>query len=360
VVLLASTKGQPDYVLFNGEDLGVPVTDLSLYPEGARDIGNECSGDAAGGAGVETRYVDIETFDVSRLLKDTNHVVFEREETSTATVRSAPPVKAEGEDYIHPCSVILTVRRPGASPAPDFSVDAPVATGAYAGEEATIQATVRNHGARPDGKIAVVFSVDGRAVRTVQVEPARSGVQQVETGVTLAEGRHTISVRVDATGDADPVDNEASVELTVGTIPDLSVAIGAPVRAGAEAHAASPQQSPAPLVALVAGLSLAALLAAMRPPGGKIAIALVAGAVIVAACPLVAPPAAAAGFSDYTIPITVRNGGGATSAPSTLPSTWTGRRRRSSRSRGSAPGQRHHRSSAVHDARETPDQGRRG
>jgi len=152
--------------------------------------------------------------------------------------------KPEGEDYIHPCSVILTVRRPGASPAPDFSVDAPVATGAYAGEEATIQATVRNHGARPDGKIAVVFSVDGRAVRTVQVEPARSGVQQVETGVTLAEGRHTISVRVDATGDADPVDNEASVELTVGTIPDLSVAIGAPVRAGAEAHAASPQQSP--------------------------------------------------------------------------------------------------------------------
>jgi subtilase family serine protease len=48
----------------------------------------------------------------------------------------------------------------------------------------------------------------------------------------------------------------------------------------------------------------------MRPPGGKITVVLVAGAVIVAACPLVAPPAAAAGFSDYTIPITVRNGGG--------------------------------------------------
>jgi len=311
VVLLASTKGQPDYVLFNGEDLGVPVTDLSLYPEGARDIGNECIGDATGGAGVEARYVDVETFDLGRLLKDTNHVVFERGRDLDGDGEiSTTGSKPEGEDYIHPCSVILTVRRPGASPAPDFSVDAPVATGAYAGEEATIQATVRNHGARPDGKIAVVFSVDGRAVRTVEVEPARSGVQQVETGVTLAEGRHTISVRVDATGDADPVDNEASVELTVGTIPDLSVAIGAPVRAGAEAHAASPQQSPAPLVALVAGLSLAALLAAMRPPGGKIAIALVAGAVIVAACPLVAPPAAAAGFSDYTIPITVRNGGG--------------------------------------------------
>ncbi|MDI3506536.1 MAG: hypothetical protein PWQ69_516 [Methanomicrobiaceae archaeon] len=308
VVLLASTKGQPDYVLFNGEDLGVPVTDLSLYPEGARDIGNEHSDDAAGGAGIETRYVDVETFDVSRLLKDTNHVVFERGRDLDGDGEiSTTGSKPEGEDYIHPVSAILTVQRSGAAPAPDFTVDIPVVTGAYAGEEATIQATVRNYGTRPDGKIGVVFSVDGSVVKTIEIEPARSGVQQVETGVTLTEGRHTITVQVDAGGDSDPTDNKASVQLTVGTVPDLSVAIGAPGRGGLEAgaQAAPTQQAPAPLFALVAGLFVAAFLA-RRPPGGKTAVLLIAGVVIVAAC----PPAAAAGYLDYTIPITIKNGSG--------------------------------------------------
>ena len=306
VVLLASTKGQPDYILFNGEDLGVPMTDLSIYPEGARDIGNEHIGDATGGAGVEARYVDVETFDVGRLLKETNRIVFEqgRDLDGDGEI-STTGSKPEGEDYIHPVSAILTVQRPGASPAPDFAVDTPVVTGAYAGEEATIRAMVRNYGARPDGKIGITFSVDGSAVKTVEVEPARSGVQQVETGVTLAEGRHTVAVRVDAAGDADPADNEASMQLTVGTVPDISVAIGAPVRAGAGAHAAPPQQSPAPLAALLLGLSLAALFR-VRPPGGKAMAILAAGAVIVAACPF----AAAAGFSDYTVPVTIKNGGG--------------------------------------------------
>ncbi|MDK2889385.1 MAG: hypothetical protein PWR21_16 [Methanoculleus sp.] len=312
-VLLASTKGQPDYILFNGEDLGSPVTDLSLYPEGARDIGNEHIGDATGSAGTDSRYIDVETFDVGRLLKETNTIVFERGrdldgDGEITTIGSQP----EGEDYIHPCSVILTVQRPDASPAPDFAVDTPVVAGAYAGEEATIQATVRNYGARPDGTIGVVFSVDGVAVGTVEVEPARSGVQQVETGVTLAEGRHTVSVRVDGGGEADPTDNKASTDLTVGTIPDLSVAIGAPVRSGvaAGAQAAPTQQSPAPLLAQFAGLCLAALLAALRPPGGKTAAVLVAGVVIVGLSPLMVPPGAAAGFSDYTIPVTITNGGG--------------------------------------------------
>jgi len=308
VLLIASTKGQPDYVLFNGEDLGVPVTDLSLYPEGARDIGNERIGDATGGAGQEARYVDVETFDVGRLLKETNHVVFERGRDLDGDGEiSTTGSKPEGEDYIHPVSAILTVQRSGVSPAPDFSVDTPVATGAYAGEEATIRATVRNYGVRPDGKIGATFSVDGSVVKTVEVEPARPGVQQVETGVILAEGRHTITVRVDAGGDSDPTDNEASMQLTVGTVPDLSVAIGAPVRGrlATAAQAAPTQQAPTPLFALVAGLALAAFLA-KRPPGGKTAVLLLVGMVIVAACPL----AAAAGYLDYTIPVMIKNGGG--------------------------------------------------
>ena len=312
VVLLASTKGQPDYILFNGEDLGVPMTDLSIYPEGARDIGNEHIGDATGGAGVEARYVDVETFDVGRLLKETNRIVFERgRDLDGDDEISTTGSKPEGEDYIHPVSAILTVQRPGASPEPDFAVDTPVVTGAYAGEEATIRAMVRNYGVRPDGKIAVAFSVDGSVVKTVEVEPARSGVQQVETGVTLAEGRHTVAVRVDAAGDADPADNEASMQLTVGTVPDLSVAIGAPIRGGLEAgaQAAPTQQAPAPLFALFAGLVLVAFLM-MRPPGRKITIALIAGAGIVAISLLAIPPATAAGYLDYTIPVTIKNGGG--------------------------------------------------
>ncbi len=310
VALVASTRGQPDYILFNGEDLGVPVTDFSIYPEGARDIGNERSGDATGNPGTETRYVDVETFDVSLLLRDTNSVVFERgrDLDGDGEINSVGS-KPEGEDYIHPVSAILAVQRPGATPQPDLAIDTPVAVGAYAGEEATIRATVRNYGTRPDGKIAVTFSVDGTSIKTVEVEPDRSGIQQVETGVTLTEGRHTVTVRVDAGGDADPTDNEASLDLMVGTVPDLSVAIGSPVRGGIEARAAPTQQAPAPFFALVAGLALAALFM-LRPPGGKRASALIAGLAIVAVLLLAVPQVTAAAYLDYTVPITIKNGGG--------------------------------------------------
>ncbi|QYZ79962.1 DUF3344 domain-containing protein [Methanofollis formosanus] len=313
ILLLASTKGQPDYVRFNGEDLGVAPDDPSLYPAGARDIGNERCFDATGGLGTEARYVDVETFDVGALLKETNHVLFERgrdlDDDGTITTTGDKP---EGEDYIHPCCAILTVKRPGADPAPDLSVDIPEVRGAYAGEEATVQATVRNHGARPEGMITAVFSVDGEPVETITVEPDVSGVQEVAANVTLDEGRHTLSVRVDAGNDLDPADNEASDTVRVGTIPDLAVKIGTPTRTGAGEP--DTQHSPSPFCALVAGLCIAVLLA-RRPPGGKLAAMLIAGAVIAASCPLAISPAAAAGYEDYTVPVTITNLGGSDTPP---------------------------------------------
>ncbi|WP_067052106.1 DUF3344 domain-containing protein [Methanofollis ethanolicus] len=306
ILLLASTKGQPDYVVFNGQDLGVPPADMSNYPDGALDIGDERCGNAMGGAGTDTRYVDFETFPVGSLLKENNTILFERgRDLDGDGVITTTGTKPEGEDYIHPCIAILTARLSGAQSGPDITVDTPRVKGAYVGEEATVLATVRNYGSKPAGTIPVAFSVDGKIVQTIAAAPAASGVQEVGAKMTLAEGRHTISVRAGESA-------EASVPVRVGTIPDLAVRIGTPVSAGAGKTGS--QQSPLPLFAACAGLFIAAFLV-RRPPGGKCAAILIAAAVIVSSCPLIAPPVAAAGYADYTVPVTITNSGGS-DAPS--------------------------------------------
>ncbi len=314
VLLLASTKGQPDYVLFNGQDLGLPPADMSNYPDGALDIGNEICFDATDGAGTESRYLDLETFDVGGLLQGGDNVVlFERgRDLDGDGAISTTGAKPEGEDYIHPCMAILTVRQSGSGAGPDYAVDTPLVNGAYAGEEATLQATVRNYGSQSGGTLRVVFSVDGTAERTVTVEPAASGVQQVETSMALSEGGHTVSVRVESGEDADLSDNEASTDVTVGTIPDLAVSIGNPVRSGAEASAA--QKSPFPLAAVAAGICIAGFLA-RKPPGRKCLAALLAVAVIAVSCPVIVHDAAAAGYEAYTVPVTITNNGGSDAPP---------------------------------------------
>jgi len=313
VLLLASTKGQPDYVQFNGKDLGVSPADMTNYPEGALDIGNERCGDATGGTGTDARYLDVETFDVGGLLQENNLVFFERgrdlDGDGEITTTGAKP---EGEDYIHPCIAILAVKTSGSGSGPDFAVDAPVAKGAYAGEEASVQATVRNYGTLPAGSVRVIFSVDGTVEQTIALDPAVSGVQVVETNLILTEGQRTISVRVEADGDLDPSDNEASASFRVGTIPDLGVSIGTPARAGTESTGS--QQSPVPVLAAVAGLC-AAFFIVRRPPGGKLAAPLIACALIAPSMLLIVSPAAAAGYEDYVVPITITNGGGS-DAPS--------------------------------------------
>lgn len=306
ILLVASTRGQPDYVVFNGQNLGVSPADISSYPDGALDLGDERCNNAMGGAGTDSRYVDFEAFDVSSLLKENNTVLFERgRDLDGDGVITTTGAKPEGEDYIHPCVAILTARRAGTQSGPDITVDTPRVKGAYAGEEATVLATVRNYGSRPAGKIPVTFSVDGKVMQTLAVDPAASGVQDVEAKMTLAEGRHTISVRAGESA-------EASVQVRVGTIPDLAVRIGTPVSAGAGNTGS--QQSPLPLFVVCAGLVVAAFLA-RRPPGGKCAAIFIAGAVIASSCPLIAPPVAAAGYADYTVPVTITNSGGS-DAPS--------------------------------------------
>lgn len=312
VVLIASTKGQPDYVLFNGQDLGVSPADMTNYPDGALDIGDEECGNANGGTGTDARYVDVETFDVSGLLKKSNVVRFERGRDLNGDGEiTTTGAKPEGEDYIHPCIAILTVKASSSEAGPDFAVDTPVAKGAYAGEEANVRATVRNYGAQPSGSVQAIFSVDGTVERTIAFDPVVSGVQTVATNLTLAEGQREVSVRVEAAGDLDPSDNEASASFRVGTIPDLGVEIGAPASAGAESE--ETQQSPVPVLAVVAGLCVAALLF-RRPPGGKLAALLIACALIAPSMLLIVSPAAAAGYEDYVVPITITNSGGSDSS----------------------------------------------
>ncbi|NVO67925.1 DUF3344 domain-containing protein [Methanofollis tationis] len=297
VVLLATNQGQPDYVVFNGHDAGV-----------AGDIGDERSFNAEGGAGIPTRYTDAETFDVTAYLGGDNLLTFERGrdtdgDGSISTTGSDP----EGEDYIHPVFAALVLRPRNGIAAPDISLRDLTVSGAYAGETARLSVRIDNRGTRPSA-MTVTWSVDGAPVATDRLTPAASGVQTATAQWPAVEGVHEIGVRVDAPGDRNAGDNALSRTITVGSLPDIVVSVGAPVRSG---DAPAPTASPLPLTAALAAMGIGAL-AAGRSKRSIAAFIMVA--LVLAAC-TIAPACAAGSLAGYTLPVTISNTGGSDAAP---------------------------------------------
>ena len=308
ILLLTGTRGQPDYVTFNGRDLGIAATPADEYPAGARDIGNERSNDADGNTGTDTRYVDLETFDVTGLIKEVNEIRFERGrdlngDGDISTTGSLP----EGEDYIHPTLALLAVTRSGQAGVPSYNLEGLEIKNAYTGAEATISALLTNAGVYTGSPVEVIYSVDGTPVQNDQVTVDRRGIRQVSTTWSAAGGIHTITV---SAGEA-----TVSRQVEVGSPPVLSVSIGAPRRGDDSGTSGVPvTRAPLSILPVMTGLFAVCLLA-RRSSSRSLHLSFVL--MLVAAGPagavLLAPPAAAAGTQEileYTVPVTVTNNGG--------------------------------------------------
>lgn len=309
ILELTGTQGQPDYVLLNGNDLGVTPSDASQYAAGAKDIGDEVSFDASGGKGTSSRYVDVETFDVTGKLSAENTIEFQRgrdlngdgEITTTGD-------KPEGEDYIHPVLAMITVQKAKtAATGPDLAVEGVAAVNAYDGETGQITATLRNLGTAV-GSAEVTFSVDGKTVGAKAVAVDKSGIQTVSQDWAATSGSHTLKVEAAVDGDTDTSNNAGEKAVTVGALPDLVLTMGAPTRPGATARSASPYAA----IAFIAGIGAAAALAARRPPRGR-ALPAMLSLVLLASLGLLASLYVASAADDtglYLLPVTIKNTGG--------------------------------------------------
>jgi len=327
IIELTSTRNLPDYVQFNGKDLGSPASGTN-YAAGAYDIADEMSYNngylGPGGKTVMGRYWDIEIFDVTSLVKTGSNVVTflrGRDLNGDKFIQSNTE-PYEGEDYLHPVFAMLTLEKPraasggttGSSGAgTDLAIGKVEVANAFKGQTATITATLQNLGARPASPVSVIFSVDGSTIETKQVTVDASGVQQVSASWPATDGAHTISTEVRVAGDINTANNIGTKAITVGSLPDLAVSIGAPKSPGS-----APDQQKSPLPAVLAIPAAALSFALYRFIRRKDSATLIHSAsflfalLLVSASIPVLVPAVTAGETTrlYLIPVTVKNTGG--------------------------------------------------
>jgi subtilase family serine protease len=225
--------------------------------------------------------------------------------------------KPEGEDYLHPVFAMLTIHKPRTQTSgPDLSVKQVTLKDAYAGENATISATLENLGAGTKSPVTLLFSIDGNPIGSQTITLEQSGIQQVSAPWTAIAGHHTIQVEAQIAGDTNNTNNIVKQEADIGGLPDLKVSLNPPVKSG---DTAQDQKSPLDSSLLVGALVITGIvtLKKYRPPRkppaclktviGLSLIILVIGAGI----PLVASPAAAAeNTRTYTLPVMIKNIGG--------------------------------------------------
>jgi subtilase family serine protease len=313
---LTGTKGQPDYIFFNKKDLGKPVTDTKNYPTGAYDIGDETSFNAGYRAPVDSRYADMEIFDVKNLIKSgNNEIIFERgRDLDGDGVITETGEKPEGEDYIHPVFAMLMLKKPlQVASGPDLVIGQITTKDAYTGEMASINATLQNLGTMPTSPATVLFTVDGIEVARQQVIVEKSGIQQVSAPWTASAGSHVVKVEVQVTGDPDTSNNRVQKDVVIGSLPDLAVSVDAP--RSAAASATRPQKSPLSMATVVSAgvltLGACGILHHRNDKDARKIVSLIFSLLIVSAgIPVFIPAATAADTTQYQVPVTIKNIGG--------------------------------------------------
>jgi hypothetical protein len=322
IVEIATGRGQPDYLLMNGRIPGSPAADGPVYLAGASDIGDERSfnaGHSDGAGGTESRYVDMEVFDVTGLLGSDNTVTFLRgKDLDDDGFITTTGEKPEGEDYIHPVLAVLTIERTGGIVAgPDLAIEGITVKDAFDGTNGTITATLLNFGPATESRALVTFSVDGTTIATQQVAVDRSGVQQVSAEWAATAGSHVVRVEAGVDGDTNVSNDAATKALNIGGLPDLVLNMGAPTRPVSSPSTQSGM--PYALLAAAAGLAIAVGLVARRPPGKRRAMAVLLPVAVVLsavlALTLYSPPSsslaiAQGGAGASLLPVTISNTGG--------------------------------------------------
>ncbi|WP_321504607.1 DUF3344 domain-containing protein [uncultured Methanoregula sp.] len=319
VLLLAGGKGQPDYVQFNNHYLGAPVRTVNGF--NVTDIGDEVSFNADGGRGIESRYVDAETFRVDNSVQAANTVRFIRGidldgDRAITTTGDSP----EGEDYIHPVMAILALKKNGISTSPDLAIESLTAGNAYNGKVATLTAEVRSYGVQPKDAVPVAFFVNGNLINTTNSVLHPGGITRVSVPWQATTGTYTLSAEVSVPGDSQPGNNGAQHQATIGTPPDLSVSVGAPVHKDAVPGAGA-TKAPLSFIPVIAGIGALALLRRRGGPGSTLPAVVLTLVILAATASLVAPAGAVSDVQEYSLPVQIANNGGS-DAPSFVVSVY--------------------------------------
>jgi len=303
VAYTASNAAQPDYLVFNGNDLGIEL------PDGTRNIANERSFSATGGEGIPSRYMDVERFDVTGYVGERNEIIFERgrDLDGDGQIKTTGAF-VEGNDYLHPVLAVLTLKKDRGATPPDLAVTDLGISNAYAGETATVTADIRNYGGVPGVAPTVTFRADGVVFAEEQIEMGHEGQSVVSVPWNPASGTISLTVSAEVAGDRNLDNNLLTRSITVGTPPDLAVTVHAPRRSGDDTGVPaeeSPLQGGIILIALLSAL----LIAGKRMRGSLSAILIVM--LVVSSVGLLIPVATAEGaYVAYDLPVTIRNNGG--------------------------------------------------
>ncbi len=232
VVYLTSSKGLPDYLQFNGNQLGTtPQYLLDMgYQIGVTDIANEVSGDACSGSGIRTSYFDIEYFDVLEYIQTDNVLTFllGRDLDGDGKIGDN-----EGEDYLHPVITSLVLKhRTATNPGVDLSIEVEMDENSLIeGNDVEIPVVIGNPGGLYEGSVKIRLNVDGSEASTTDVNMDASGVIRSTINWHAAAGPHLLEIIVDPENvvqESNENNNVYEAEVDVNTRPDLSISIGEP------------------------------------------------------------------------------------------------------------------------------------
>jgi subtilase family serine protease len=231
VVYLTSSKGLPDYLLFNGHEIGAAPQYLldKGYSAEVRDIANEVSGEASSGAGGElTRYFDIDSFEVLQHAREDNILTFLRGRDQDGDGEIG---ETEGEDYLHPviASLVLS-QRTALDPKPDLSIDIKMDEDSLIdGRNVEIPVVIGNTGGLYKGGFKARLKVDGSNISSISAGMDGSGVNRSTINWHAVAGDHLLEVIVEPEVEESNKDNNIRpFKVHVKTMPDLSVTINEP------------------------------------------------------------------------------------------------------------------------------------
>jgi subtilase family serine protease len=300
VTYLAGNEGEPDYLEFNGHEVG------------GNDVANNADG--------ETYGIDLKTLDVTGSIQAENSLLFLRgkDVNGDGKIDIDDEGELEGEYYFHPVLAVLAVEhKTPEKTAPDFTVQ--LEFGNLTEGENILKAVVNNYGRLYEGEVRLAVLVDNSEVYSDVVQMDASGMKQVAIPWNAAHGTHTITANVDAENavqESNENNNVFSSDAHIGVNPDLSVKILTPVRAETRAAAATSSS-----IIAGGGLLVAILLSLLflskrskkaRFPGVLLILVVLSAALVLSGC-VDKPPAdgenTVGSMLSYSVPVELKNEG---------------------------------------------------
>lgn len=223
VLYLAGNSGEPDYLEFNGHEVG------------GNDVAN--CGDG------ETYGIDLKTFDVTSYTQAENSVIFIRGKdiNGDGKIDADDEGNQEGEHYLHPVlTALVTQHKTAEKRLPDFSVTLEFDT-IIEGEN-TLTATVHNYGRLYEDDLVLKVFVDGLEIYSGAVSVDASGRNKLNVSWGAGHGMHSLKAEIDAKNavqESNEDNNVFTVDADVMSRIDLSVKILTPIPKNAATNAKS-------------------------------------------------------------------------------------------------------------------------